>query len=346
MFSQQFPFRAPLRRAYRRLRRLRLAFRTKAIILVYHRVADPAIDPWKLGVSPENFSRQMEVLRREFHPISLRQLTLASSDRSLPPRPVVVTFDDGYADNYLQALPRLRAFEIPATVFVSTGFLGIDHNLWWDDLAALLLSPSPAPERIHLTIAGQRIDLFLPASVVPSQVSRWAAWEPVPGPREAAYLELHRRFLGLTAPQREEALRQIREVRGIPKGREHRCLTEEELRLLAGGPEIEIGAHTVNHPVLSELDGAEQLQEIAGGKRRLEELTGMPVRSFAYPYGKRNHYSRFTKRAVRDCGLTCACSNFGGPVATVTDRFALPRFQPMDWDVPAFRAMLQAWSRE
>lgn len=346
MDFQKLPFRASLGQAYRRLRRLRLAFRTKAMILVYHRVAEPGIDPWKLAVSPEHFSQQMEVLRNEFHPISLRELTMARSDRSLPPKPVVVTFDDGYADNYFQAWPRLQAFEIPATLFVATGFLGVDHNLWWDDLAALLLTPSPAPEQIDLTIAGRRIGYFFPASGCPSETSQWAAWDTVAQPREAAFLELHRIFLGLSGAQREEALRQIRETRGIPRGREHRCLTEEELRLLANGREIEIGAHTVNHPVLADLNRAEQHREIESGKRRLEGLTGMPVTSFAYPFGKRNHYNRTTKSVVRECGLARACSNFGGPVATVTDRFALPRFQPMDWDGAAFRTMLHAWSRE
>jgi peptidoglycan/xylan/chitin deacetylase (PgdA/CDA1 family) len=119
-----------------------------------------------------------------------------------------------------------------------------------------------------------------------------------------------------------------------------------ELRELASGDLVEIGAHTLTHPVLAQLPLDQQEQEIWDSKRRLEAVIGQEVTSFAYPYGKEHHYNRQTVEAVRAEGFACACSNFGGLVTRSSNRFALPRFQPMDWDGDHFADVVQGWYRE
>src|SRR5437667_6748579 len=93
-----------------------------ALILMYHRVTDTGPDPWSLAVSPQHFAEHLEVLRRRFRPVALRELQSRSPRRG--PRPVVLTFDDGYADNALTALSLLRSLDIPATVSVTSPLVG------------------------------------------------------------------------------------------------------------------------------------------------------------------------------------------------------------------------------
>lgn len=118
---------------------------SKGLILMYHRVADVDVDPWALSVSPQHFDEQLEVLKSHYHPLSLQQLVQAHKQHNIPKRAVAITFDDGYADNLLQAKPILERHNIPATVFVITGTLGNSDEFWWDALERLLLQPGACP---------------------------------------------------------------------------------------------------------------------------------------------------------------------------------------------------------
>ena len=160
------------------------------------------------------------------------------------------------------------------------------------------------------------------------------------------YLEIYNLLVKLPDSKREQALEQIRRGATYSDRRQHRCLTRTELCELAQGDLVEIGAHTLTHPVLAELPAEQQQHEIGGSKQQLEALTGKEITSFAYPYGKKNHYTRQTVQTVRDHGFACACSNFGGLVSRSSNRFTLPRFQPMDWDGDKFADVVEGWYRE
>jgi peptidoglycan/xylan/chitin deacetylase (PgdA/CDA1 family) len=321
------------------------------MILVYHRVAEANVDPWALGVSPAHFAEHLQVLKTIANPVSLQDLIKAKSDSELPPRPVCITFDDGYADNLYAAKPALESYRVPGTVFVTPGYIGVPENLWWDELAKLVLDPESRQAELRLSLNGYHYTYAFPPSAGepggPDPHSKWRAWENAPGPRQAAYLAIYGMLVKLSDGEREEALEQLRQgATPYADRRQHRCLTEDELRELAGGDMVEIGAHTLTHPVLANLPPDQQQQEIAGSKRRLEALTGKNISSFAYPYGKKNHYTRHTVMTVRANGFDCACSNFGGLVTQSTNRFTLPRFQPMDWDGDQFAHVVEGWYRE
>jgi peptidoglycan/xylan/chitin deacetylase (PgdA/CDA1 family) len=348
---QNIPFRSTLKKAARRLHRWRTVFHTKAMILVYHRVAEGAVDPWALGVSPAHFAQQLQALVSIANPISLHDLVNAKSDRDLPPRPICITFDDGYADNLYAAKPALEAYRVPGTVFVAPGYLGVPENLWWDELAKLILDPATRQEEVSLSLHGHHYIYTFPPetgdSGGPDPNNQWRAWEIAPGPRQSAYLAIYTMLAGLPDHDRETALQQLRRgAKPYADRRQHRCLTEDELRQLASGGLVEIGAHTLTHPVLSTLPADQQQHEISGSKRRLEELIGKTITSFAYPYGKKNHYTSQTVKTVRANGFACACSNFGGLVTRTSNRFVLPRFQPMDWDGDRFADAVNSWYRE
>ncbi|HTZ57779.1 MAG TPA: polysaccharide deacetylase family protein [Acidobacteriaceae bacterium] len=321
------------------------------MILVYHRVAEANVDPWALGVSPGHFAQQLQALRAIASPISLQELVNAKSDRDLPPRPVCVTFDDGYADNLYAAKPALEAYQVPATVFITPGYLDVAENLWWDELAKLILDPKTRQEEVSFSLNGQHYAYVFPPSAEDradgDPNAKWRAWEAVPGPRQSAYLAVYEMLVKLPDLKREEAMEQLRRGATYPDRQQHRCLTEDELRELASGELVEIGAHTLTHPVLSQLPPDQQQHEIGGSRRRLEALIGRNITSFAYPYGKKMHYTSETVKTVKANGFSCACSNFGGLVTRISDRFTLPRFQPMDWDGDRFADVVEnGWYRD
>jgi len=113
--------------------------RKPILVLAYHRIfksVQEDLHPFDVGLlsaSVEDFDWQMSVLRREFHPIPLSDIGLYMRGRKkLPKRPVIVTFDDGYSDNYHNAFPVLKKYSIPATLFITTAHIGTDIPLWHD----------------------------------------------------------------------------------------------------------------------------------------------------------------------------------------------------------------------
>jgi peptidoglycan/xylan/chitin deacetylase (PgdA/CDA1 family) len=267
---QNLPFRSQLKKAAKTAHRCRTVFHKKTMILVYHRVAQGNVDPWALGVSPAHFAQQLQVLKTIADPISLESLVNAKSDRELPPRPVCVTFDDGYADNLLAAKPALETYRVPGTVFVTPGYLGVPENLWWDELAKLILDPASRLDELRLSLNGFDHAWVFPQVEGQDPQCNWRAWDPIPGPRQAAYLEIYEVLVKLSDAAREQAMEQLRRGAIYPDRRQHRAMTEEEVRELAEGEFVQIGAHTLTHPILAHLTPEQQQQ----GDRRQQDPAG------------------------------------------------------------------------
>ena len=147
---------AGLGRLRRAVRSLRNRLMPGGLILLYHRVAEVQSDPWSLSVTPRHFAEQLEVLRKVGRPVRLCHLVKNLGEGKS--RPLVVTFDDGYADNLHNAKPLLERYEIPATIFLTTGCIGQDREFWWDELDRLLLQPRTLPKALHLNIDGSTQD--------------------------------------------------------------------------------------------------------------------------------------------------------------------------------------------
>jgi peptidoglycan/xylan/chitin deacetylase (PgdA/CDA1 family) len=240
----------------------------------------------------------------------------------------------------------LETYGVPGTIFITPGYLGVPDNLWWDELAKLVLDPASRLDELSLSLDGYHEAYVFPRLPGPDADTKWRAWETVPGPRQAAYLAIYEKLVTLSDAEREQAMEQLRQGATYTDRRQHRILTENELRELATGEWVEIGAHTLTHPILAHLAPKQQQEEIGGSKSRLEILTGKAITSFAYPYGKKNHYTRQTVDTVKMNGFACACSNFGGLVTRSSNRFQLPRFQPMDWDGDRFADVVEGWYRD
>src|SRR5687768_2861278 len=130
---------------------------------------------------------------------------------------------------------------------------------------------------------------------------------------------------------------------GLSSDSMSRAFSPAELIELDRGGLVEVGSHTVTHPVLSALPADAQRTEIERSKADLEEMLAHPVTSFAYPFGTRSDYSEETVALVRGAGYHRACSNFAGFVGPATDGFQLPRFLVRDWDGDEFEQRLDQW---
>jgi len=340
-----------LGRVRRWIRRVRLAGQPRAFVLLYHRVTELPADPQLMAVSPQHFAEHLEVLRKHWRPFGLQPLVQSLRDRNIPYQGVAVTFDDGYADNLGQAKPLLKCHDVPATVFVAAEPMGAERELWWDDLDRLLLQPGALPETLFLTIQGSpyRWDLGPSGRYSPSDFDKHRRWnmlcEQAPTARHEIHRSLCKLLRPLPEPGRRKALDDLAAWAGAPRAARptHRTLSAEEVRALADDALVEIGAHTVTHPMLSMLPPEAQRAEIQRGKARLQDILGREVTSFAYPYGAPSDYTPETVALVREAGFACACSNFHDLVWRGSDPFQLPRALVRDWDGDEFARRLEGW---
>jgi len=285
-------------------------------------------------VTPQHFAEQLEVLRQHAEPVSLRELVRKLRDGKLPRRGVVLTLDDGYTDNLYHAKPLLEHYRIPATAFVTTGHLG--SEFWWDELARILLAPTTLPARLSLTVNGGSYKWAL------SDATHIALNKSAPSPRQHLLLSLYKQLLSLSSAQRHRLMTQLRTWAGPETDDElhSHAMTADEVIQLATGNLVDIGAHSVTHPVLATLPLPAQQSEIQRSKSCLQELLDRPVTSFSYPNGS---LSENTVSIVRESGFACACASYNDVVWWGSNRFHLPRFWVPNWNGAKFSHWLETW---
>ncbi len=326
---------------------LQKRFTSRALILMYHRIADVDLDPWSLCVTPQHFAEHLTILQKYAKPISLQQLTQAHRQGKIPQRAVVITFDDGYVDNLDNAKPLLEKFNIPATVFITTGEVGKNREFWWDELERVLLKPGRLPDKLCLEINGSTHSWELGAAVDYSEGEYQSdrarnAWDGEPGSRLAFYYSVWEQLRPIPAFERQQLQDQIiawASAEPTPRP-SYRPLVREEVRTLAQGGLVEIGAHTVTHPFLSAHDVTFQRDEIQQSKADLEALLEHSVNSFAYPFGD---YAPDTVPLIPEAGFNCACSTVQHTVWRHSDCYQFPRFAVENWNSKEFEKRLFKW---
>lgn len=321
----------------------------QAIILMYHRIIECDRDIWGLAVTPANFQEQLQVLQKSFTVMTLSDLALAQTEGQIPKRAVAITFDDGYIDNLVNAKPILTKYNMPATIFIATGYIGKQQEFWWDDLERLLLTPGRLPESITLKLDknlhtwdfSNCFDYTL-ADYQGDRTRR--AWEGETGSRLAIYQAIWEFLQPLPNQQQQDLLQQIiKQVGGTQDYRPaNRPMTVAELLELTDNRLIEIGAHTINHPALSAHSQEVQTTEINTSKKTLEEILNHSVSNFAYPFGD---YNQITIQVVKNAGFTCACSTVAETVWRRSSQLELPRFAVENWNGTEFAQKLEKWLR-
>ena len=314
----------------------------EALILMYHRIADTDMDPWAMCVGRDNFSEQLEAIRSLGTPMDLLEYVRDAARGELPPRPIVLTFDDGYIDNLREALPLLERHNVPATIFITTGNIGSEEEFWWDWLETLLLRPPTLPPRLALALPTGPAEWNLDAAMHHDEAARVAdrttpAWKAVPGTRLRFFYDVWKRLWPLDPGPRREAMLAIAAWACIDAQpvATRRTMTSAEIREIDASPWIAIGAHTVAHPPLPAHGIDVQAREIMDSQRVLREITGDAITSFAYPHGE---YSDATIALLHEAGFTCAVTVEQKPARPGMDPMKLPRFGVKDIGGEAFLA--------
>jgi peptidoglycan/xylan/chitin deacetylase (PgdA/CDA1 family) len=292
-------------------------------ILVYHRVNDE-MDPFFPATPTIAFKRHMEYLAENFNVCPLAEGVERLKTNDVPERAVVVTFDDGYRDNYLHAFPTLQRLSIPATIFLATGAIGSGEILWHDRVFSVFrrtrcvtLKDFGHPPRDY-PLRSLRDKLFAQSDVL------WYLRSISDGERERC-INLLAEKLGTSGEMISSQL----------------MLSWEEINTMCREG-ISFGSHTVNHPILSKLSREAAQQEIVESKKTIERHLSKSVETFAYPSGRREDFTEPVKALVREAGYSCGVSMIFGANEIGQDHFELRRGAPWEYDTPTFAAKL-AW---
>jgi len=290
------------------------------VILIYHRVLDGPDFMYPETVDKSGFDAQMALLSLGFNVLPFGVALDLLAANKLPPLAVCITFDDGYADNYVNALPILTKYQLPAVFFVVSGKLDQDR-MWNDDIVESV--------RLYAEATLDLREIGLNVYPTASPVDKLAAANKII--QSVKYLPIQ---------QRDYCCRRIAElVDNLPKGL---LLTTEQLEQLhqAG---MEIGGHSVTHPILKDVPIEVWQYEIRENKRQLEQILDTPMRYFAYPNGKFDQdFDRQQIEFVEKCGYKAALSTNWGCATRQSELFNLPRFTPWDKDPRKFMLRLLA----
>jgi peptidoglycan/xylan/chitin deacetylase (PgdA/CDA1 family) len=292
-------------------------------ILIFHRVV-PELDPlFPDEVDRRSFDALCGWVARWHRVLPLDEAVERLARGDLPARALSITFDDGYADNHDVALPVLKAHGLPATFFIATGYL--DGGRMWNDTVVEAVRRCE-----HASLDLTRIGLEGVAGLVLDDVgARRRAIDRILG--AAKYLPMS---------ARQGVVDAIAERAGVALPNDL-MMTSGQVRALAAAG-MQVGAHTVSHPILARLGDDEARREIADGKAKLEALLGAPVTLFAYPNGRpgRDYIARDVE-LVRRLGFKAAVTTSPGAArAPAGGLFQLPRFTPWDKRPAAFGTRL------
>ena len=281
-------------------------------ILIFHRVLSEP-DPLLPG-EPDaaSFDRLCAWVAEWFQVLSLDDAVACLKRGDLPARAMVITFDDGYADNHEVAMPILQRHGLVATFYVATGFL--DGGRMWNDtvIESVRACQLPALDVAHLGING------LAKLPLGDDAQRRAAIRALLGSLKYRPVD-----------ERLQLVHQVVEAVAAPLPGGVMMRSDQVKALRQAG--MTVGAHTVSHPILLKLTAEQARREIDQSRQHLEAILGEPVRHFAYPNGVPGRdLSDATARIVKDLGFDSAVTTAWGAARMGADSLQLPRFTPWD----------------
>lgn len=290
--------------------------RARLNVLIFHRVL-PQPDPlFPDEVDAARFDQMLGWVKSWFNVLPLDEAARRLQEGSLPARAAALSFDDGYADNHDVALPLLQKHGLPCSFFVATGFL--DGGRMWNDT---LIESVRLSSQLMLDLRGLK---------------------------DAQGEDLGQHALGDTAGRRAALGKLIERVKYLPPEPRQACVDAiasradirppDDLMMSSGqvralrGAGMQIGAHTVSHPILAKLDERQAADEIGRSRDVLQALLGEKVGLFAYPNGKpgTDYLPDVHPALVRELGFDAAVSTRWAAARIGDDAFQIPRFTPWD----------------
>ena len=308
---------------YRMVNRIKNFYDPPVIVLLYHRIADLENDPQLLAVSIKNFEDQIKFLKENYSILSFGDKWEKGGKPS-----IIITFDDGYQDNYINALPILERYQVPATIFVSSGNIDTKKEFWWDDIERLFLLNDNLPEKYHLVTSTGIYDFLLSTE------------ENI----KDCYMKLHTILKELQPEERTYILEKMEiELNPTTEYRNlYRTMNTKEILEMDKSPYIVIGGHTVTHTKLAIQSTSMQKMEIEESKRVLENLLKRPLTVFSYPFGAKSDYTNDTIKLLKEVGYKKVAANYPGTVHSWNrSTYEIPRWLIRNWDRDVFEKKIK-----
>ena len=279
-------------------------------VLMYHRIIDSNYNFWKLNVSPESFERHIKYISENYKVLKLDEdwSDIVKADQKY----IVITFDDGYVDNYRFALPILEKYHVPATFFVSTDLIDTKEMYWWDELEKIFI--------IDKYIGEFEFEGIL-YSITDSNDSINVC------------LTIRNRIKNMAPIKRKESMEKLRLALrcGQPVTSELRCVNTAELARMAKSPYITIGGHTKSHLSMGNIHSKELLcSEMEESLGILEEKTGKKIDVFAYPFGGEEDRCDTADQIMSACGIKKSMLVKNGNINVSDKMYNLPRHMVFD----------------
>jgi peptidoglycan/xylan/chitin deacetylase (PgdA/CDA1 family) len=323
------PGRTRFRRMKRRLltllfslqvhRAMRVLLRRRVLVLAYHGFTDARAHP---GIENshgkhldiQRFRQHVRYLKQRYNVIPLARLVRYYRDgEAVPPRTAVVTIDDGYQSTCELAYPVLKEYGIPATVFVTTGFIEDSEPLWTDRLEYALTATTVS--RLQVTIGGQTrsYDISGRSAKLACDSDLRSRLKVVPQETRPAIVEQIERDLG-------QALQPDADGAAL-----YRPLSWSQIHEMAAGGLVAIGAHTVSHIILTRCSPDRARTELLVSKQLIEQKLGAPCTMFCYPNGQVGCFDASTRAMLQELGYECGITTVFGTNGPRSDVFELKR---------------------
>jgi peptidoglycan/xylan/chitin deacetylase (PgdA/CDA1 family) len=309
--------------------------KNEVVVLTFHHISDRKLNyflyldrdfrtrsgRYEIGVPKRMFEKQLKDISLNYNVISLGKLTERIEEKdTMPPRSVVVTFDDGYHDFYTLAYPVLKKYRVPATVFIIPGLVNLNRVMWIDEIAELILATGGR----QIIITPELYPSDLRAEILNTDLRS---------------LERRREFVSVLIKGLKELANKKRGelVEDIIKHNQVGRISHRTSSRLMGWEEIAeisrdgvaIGSHSLTHPVLTSLDDSELLDEVYRSKKILEQKVNLNIDLFCYPFGTRGSFDERTKAFLKEVGYRCALTSEDGVNDTGGDPFCLKRLGTM-----------------
>jgi peptidoglycan/xylan/chitin deacetylase (PgdA/CDA1 family) len=273
-------------------------------ILTFHRIrADHddsfLFDECVVDSTPSDFERQMATVKRYFTPVGISDLLHYADGGDLPRNPVLISFDDGYRDNYDTALPILQKHGIKAMFFIATSYISERRMFWWDRINYLVKKTNR-----------RAIELSYPQSLrfeTHNQDARRATIR--------AILRLVKSRFALDLPRMLDDLTRATDVRWTDEldrslADEHLMVWDHVRALRAAGMDVQ--SHTRAHRVLQTLPDAQLVGELSGSREDLERELDEPIEAISYPIGHRIADRSYIRKALQQAGYKMGFTNATG----------------------------------
>lgn len=295
----------------------RFLYRKKISVLMYHGIrteddSNTLTEYNLMHVPVQQFRKQMLYLKKHYHVISLSQaMNHIEGKRSLPNNSVVITFDDGYRNNYTLGWPVWKELDLPVTIYAVTDFIQNQDLLWPDRLMLAIATTTKAG--FELAINDQDLKFSLSTKQE----------------KDEAYLcllqmmkSMNQMCLSNTLETIEERLRVNRDLY-----EEHLLspCTWNQLKEMVSSGLVEIGAHTVGHRILTRLSEENGQKELIESKNQIESQLNATCAHFAYPNGSSGDFNTVTEKWVKDAGFKSAVTTIEGFNTLYSNPFTLNR---------------------